>query len=174
MDTSPLGLACSIIPQVPNALITALKAIFGILISDDSPQDFITQLAVIFIRPVLGTPASLLQSQNQLNKDWGVWGRMWIAKCTIPRPENYYGGDGCVFGAKQALFEAIRYLGGEGLDESTCGLADVEAEWTSYRSGVSYIARRPDIAESEQYSRMMGGLSEDAPTILYMHGGAAW
>lgn len=174
MDTSPFGLARSIVPQVPNAFFIALKALFGTLTSDDSPQDFITQLAVVFIRPVLGTPASLLQSQIQLNRDWGVWGRMWIAKTTIPRPENYFGRDGLVLGAKQALYEAIKHLGDEGLDNQTCGLADVEAEWTAYRSGVSYIARRPDVAEREQYDRMMKGLSKDAPTILYMHGGAAW
>ncbi|KAF2420529.1 hypothetical protein EJ08DRAFT_598345 [Tothia fuscella] len=177
MDTSPLGLVRSVIPRIPHAVYTSFKAFLGTLsgglLFEDNPQDLITQLAVIFIRPVLGTPASILESQRQLNYDWGIYGKMWISKITIPEPEDFFFEDGPIMGVKQAVLAAIKELGSNQFDPCGCGLADVEAEWTAHRSGVSYVKKRENIAESEHYGKMMRDVGDEGPVILYTHGGAA-
>jgi hypothetical protein len=173
MDITLVGLFRNLLPGVPRFLLTALQASFGI-----SPnalhQDALTELVRLIARPVLGTPSSLLQSQENSRRDYGVWGPMWIAKCTLPRPEIHSVGSESSLGIEQALVKAIEYLGGAAYEGKFPEIVDVEAEWTGYREGVSYLARRPDMPEYEQYRKLMQEVEPESPTILYFHGGAFW
>lgn len=175
MDISPLGVARTLITHIPRILVTIALGLFRLLIRDDRhPQDFITAVIVAFLRPIAGTPAPLLKSQEQWSRDWGVWGPMWISKCVVPKPEDYRGGGGAVMGIAEAVLKAIEYLGDGEVPALTADLCDVEAEWTGYRAGVAFFEGRPDVSEREQYDLMMKEVDEGSPTILYFHGGAFW
>jgi hypothetical protein len=175
MDISPIGLARSIIPNVPHILTTAVQALFGISPNADN-QDLLTELIVALGRPVFGTPASLLNSQHQLRRDFGVWGPIWVSKCKLSKPDDRAtsGVKSAVPNVQEALLEAIRDLGDQDLRDSIPDIVDVEAEWTGHRSGALPFARRPNLPEEEQYKLMMREVKEDSPTMLYLHGGAFW
>ena len=95
-------------------------------------------------------------------QDPGIKGAKWISKVTIPRPEDD--------DVRRALLRVIDGLK-EGEEEYAIpDLANVEAEWTGYRSDVGDTAPRPDLSEEVQFERLMEETSSDA-TILYFHGG---
>jgi hypothetical protein len=173
MDTTPLGLVRNLLPGVPRLLLTALQASIGIS-PNATHQDALTELIRLIARPVLGTPSSLLQSQENSRRDIPILGPMWIAKFTIPSPESCFVGNGHALGIEQAMIKAMEYLGGPAYEGKLPEVMDVEVEWTGYRSGVSYLARRPDMPEYEQYRKLMQEVEPDSPTILYFHGGAFW
>lgn len=59
---------------------------------------------------------------------------MWIAKCTLPRPEGCFRGSESTLGIEQALLKAVEYLGGGTAYKGRFPeIVDVEAEWTGYR-----------------------------------------
>ncbi|KAM3085505.1 hypothetical protein ACMFMG_002577 [Clarireedia jacksonii] len=80
---SPFGIAKVILPSLPLVLKTAVLALLA-RSPNASVQDVITEISIVSARPMLATPVSILKSQIQPQKDWGVWGPLWIAKCTIP------------------------------------------------------------------------------------------
>ena len=173
MDISPVGLARNVLPHIPLVIKTAILSLLG-----RSPhaavQDLVTETLVVAARPILGTPAGLLASQAQFSKDWVIWGRMWIAKYTVPRPGDQDLDRGGVLGVRQALMRAICVLGDGTEVFDLPEVKDVETEWTGYRHGVSHVAWRPDLPEKEQYKNLMQEVEPDSPTILYFHGGAFW
>jgi hypothetical protein len=173
MDTTPLGLVRNLLPGVPRLLLTALQASIGIS-PNATHQDALTELIRLIARPVLGTPSSLLQSQENSRRNIPILGPMWIAKFTIPSPESCFVGNGHALGIEQAMIKAMEHLGGPAYEGTFPEVMDVEVEWTGYRSGVSYLAGRPDIPEDEQYRKLMQEVEPDSPTILYFHGGAFW
>ncbi|CAG8960433.1 hypothetical protein HYFRA_00008152 [Hymenoscyphus fraxineus] len=185
MDTSIYGILRNIAPVLILAIKTAILAFFGLSPNADV-QDIATEIITTLARPILGTPASLLKSQIQLNYDWGVRGRIWLAKCCVSSfhgvSDFEAGQQGGVVGLKTALRLAIEELG-DGTDIGSEGykipeIVDVEAEWVGYRGGVWHTAKRPDLSERAQYEAMMKEVKEkndgNAPTMLYLHGGAMW
>jgi hypothetical protein len=175
MDTSLIGLARNLVLQGPRLATTLALAILRSISQDTTfPQDIITELAVILIRPILGTPIALLESQTQLRKDWGTWGPMQISKCTFPKPRDSASNRRKGRGLKEALSAAIEYLGDEKVAIPTAELADVEVEWTGYRSTLWPMESKSNVSERERYLKMIEGLSDDCPVILYFHGGAHW
>lgn len=90
------------------------------------------------------------------------------------KPEARFKGFGCKLGIEEAMITAIDYLGDTKYEGKFPELADVEAEWTGHRGGVSHLARRPDITEYEQYRKLMQEVEPDSMTVLYFHGGAFW
>jgi hypothetical protein len=173
MDVSPLGIIKTTLPQVPLIIKTAILAFLGLSPNADV-QDALTEIIVVAGRPILSTPTALLRSQKQLKLDYGIWGRMWIAKYTIPAAQI---GTNSVQGAidiQEAVKRAISALGSGKEDYELPKVVDVEAEWTAYRSHVGHFARRPDLSEKEQYNKMIQEVGPDSPVILYFHGGAFW
>lgn len=173
MDITPIGLVRNLLPGVPRFLLTALQASIGQSPNADH-QDAWTELVRLIARPVLGTPSSLLQSQENSRRDIPIFGPMWIAKCVLPKTESQFEGSAYTFGIEQAMIKAFDYLGGRAYEGTFPAIVNVEAEWTGYRGGVSYLARRPDLPEYEQYQKLMHEVESDSPTILYFHGGAFW
>jgi acetyl esterase/lipase len=174
MDITPTGLICNLLPVIPQFLSTALQASLGISPNAEH-QEALTELIALIARPILGTPSSLLRSQEFFGRDVPIWGPMWIAKCTLPKPERCFRGGGSTLGIEQALLKAIENLGdGAAYEGRFPEIVDVEAEWTGYRGGVSYLARRPDMPEYEHYRKLMQETGPGSPTILYFHGGAFW
>jgi hypothetical protein len=174
MDVSPIGLARAYIPALPVLITTIVLSVLRLFTRNDRhPQDVLTAIIVALMRPIMSTPGSLAKSQAQWLTDFGIWGRMWVAKTTVPRPERYSGGQGVV-DVKEAVRRAIECLGDEGARDVPFDVADVDVEWTGYRRGVSPIAMRANLSEKEHYGRMMGEVGEECATILYFHGGAFW
>lgn len=173
MDISPLGIAKSVVSNLPLIVKTTILALLS-RSPNASVQDVITEVLVVTARPMLGTPAAILKSQVQSQIDWGVWGQIWIAKYTIPKPQDYCHVNTCTYNAKKALLRAIEELGGEQNAFDVPEVGDVQGEWIGHRKGVTSFARRPDIPEHEQYEMMMREVAPESPTILYFHGGAFW
>ncbi|PQE29811.1 lipase esterase protein [Rutstroemia sp. NJR-2017a WRK4] len=171
MDISPIGIAKVIIPNLPLILKTAVLALLA-RSPNASVQDVITEIIVVSARPMLATPAPILKSQIQSQKDWGVWGPMWIARYTIPCTGPGFLSDSRYPTPTEALRRAIEYFGNKKDALNPPRIVDVEAEWTGYRGGVSAIARRPDLPEYEQYNMLMEEVDQGGPTMLYFHGGA--
>ncbi|TLD35925.1 lipase esterase protein [Venturia nashicola] len=171
MDITPIGLVRNLLPGFPRFILTALQATLGVSPNADH-QDAVTELIRLVARPILGTPSSLVQSQENSCRDIPIFGPMWIAKCTLLKPETKFRGHDCNLGIEEAIIKAIDYLGHAQYRGKFPQIVDVEAEWTGYRGGVSYLARRPDIPEYEQYRKLMQEVEPDSTTILYFHGGA--
>lgn len=166
MDISPLGVIRNTIFHVPSIVKTTALAAIG-LSANAKDQDFLAEVVAASSRPVLGTPASLLSSQTQFAKDYGILGKIWISKVTIPRVE-----DACDI--KTAVKQAIEFLGNGSEDYVMPDINAVYAEWTGHRRGATILSRKPRVDEREQYNRMMEEVGENAPTMLYFHGGAHW
>ncbi|QSZ34080.1 hypothetical protein DSL72_005668 [Monilinia vaccinii-corymbosi] len=171
MDISPLGAAKTVLPNLPLIVKTTILALLS-RSPNASVQDVITEVIVVTARPMLATPSAILKSQTQSQIDWGVWGHKWIAKYTIPKPQDPCHGNASTYSVRSALLKAIEELGDERNAFDLPEIVDVQAEWTGYRNGVSFCARQPDIPEHEQYKMMMREVAPDSPTILYFHGGA--
>ena len=161
MDISPLGIIKNTLPQVPLIIKTAILAVLGQSPNTDV-QDALTEIIAVAARPVLSTPAPLLKSQTQFKKiDYGVWGRMWISKYTVPVFRSESVSDGGAVDPREAIRQTIKALGDGLEDYELPDVADVETEWTGYRGGVSHIAKRPKVSEKEQYENMMKEVEPD-------------
>ncbi|KAK5055316.1 hypothetical protein LTR84_013066 [Exophiala bonariae] len=181
MDISPQGLVRAFAYRVPALTVNTCLAALG-LSRNSSDQDFLTELITLWARPVLRTPAALLKSQQAFNYDYGVWGRMWISKWTIPvedslgRKTTDGGVDEHILTLQEAIASAIIELGDQDLrpiDLTMPVLDPVQTEWTGYRRNVSHVAMRPSLSERDMYAAMMADLPDTCgPTILYFHGGA--
>ena len=164
MDGSLTGLVRALVPRIPLILGTALAHLLS-LSETSADWDLRTVLTVKIFRSfvVNPNPSPIGRTQRFTLKDPGVRGRMWIAKVTVPRPEES--------DVRDQLFKAF-----DGLKEGhetviTPEIRPVEAEWTGYRAGVDPKAPELDISEGEKYQRLMQEVESDA-TVLYFHGGA--
>lgn len=83
MDITPRGLIRAFAYQIPALTLNTCLAAAG-LSRNSSHQDLLTELITLWARPVLRTPAALLKSQQAFNYDYGVWGRIWVSKWTVP------------------------------------------------------------------------------------------
>lgn len=165
MDLGPVKLARILLPRAPRLLMTAVLNTFS-LSGSALKQDVRTALTVSVIRELLKQMGAIGQTQKRSIRDPGIKGKMWISKVTLPAPQDDEG-----FTPRDALKLAITELGNGSEIYTLPELSAVEAEWTGYRSGVQGNAPRPDIAEADQYERLMSEVKSDV-TILYFHGGA--
>jgi len=196
MDITPVGLFRAFAHQLPALTYNTLLAAAGYS-ENGSHQDLLTELITLWARPALRTPAALLKSQQVFNFDYGVWGRIWISKWTIPVDHTHVNASGCEklaqnsikedsgrIEAGMSLQEAVKVAMLELVDHSSKvngfspsqysmpDLHPVQTEWTAYRRNVSHFAVRPGFSEREMYKAMMEDTNESGPTILYFHGGA--
>ena len=128
-------------------------------------QDMRTEIIVAIIRSYIKLDRSLALQQKSSSKDFGIKGPMWVAKVTLPKPED---------DVQDAIIQAFEDLKTYG-DESVIipHVAPVEAEWTGPRSNVGKGEPLPDISEEDKHKE----LRKEAPgdmVILYFHGGAYW
>ena len=96
-------------------------------------------------------------------KDPGIKGPLWIAKVTMPKPQED--------NVWQALATAIDGLKEGGETYTVPQILPVEAEWTGHRNGADKNTTRLNIPEEEQYKKLMADTISDV-TVMYMHGGA--
>ena len=113
---------------------------------------------------MLNKRVPLGQAQRFGLKDYVIKGPMWVARSTLPAPED-------VEGPREALIRAIRELGDGAETYTLPDITDVEGEWTGYRSGVDKNTPELEIPEQEKYSKLMTEATSKV-TILYFHGGA--
>ncbi|KAJ5888018.1 hypothetical protein N7495_008059 [Penicillium taxi] len=125
-------------------------------------QSLRTELLVTIIRSFLTFSSPVIKTQQDSMRDPGIKGPMWVSKVTMPHPE---------FDVRDAVLQAIEDLKTGDVTFDIPAIADVEAEWTGYRSGVDKNAPLPDISEEQKYHEMRKEVSSDM-TILYFHGGA--
>jgi acetyl esterase/lipase len=163
MDLTPTSLAKILLPKTPMILRIALLNTLS-LSENSSKQDLRTEITVAIIRSMISRRGPLGRAQRFGLKDPGVKGQMWIAKLTLPAPED-------VEGPREALVRAIRELGDGAETYTLPENRSVEGEWTGYRSGVDKNTPQPEISEKEQYARMMSEVKSKV-TVLYFHGGA--
>lgn len=164
MDLSPATVAKVLLPRIPLLLKTAVLHTLS-LSPNASKQDLRTELTVSILRELIDKPTAIGQIQRGSTRDPGIKGKMWIAKVTLPKPED---SDGLT--PKHALAIAIKELGDGSETYTIPETSAVEAEWTGYRSGVDTNTPRPDLSEPEHYNRLMSEVKSNA-TILYFHGG---
>lgn len=158
----------ALLPKVPLIAKTALRHTLGV--SEHSKHwDLRTEITVNVLRSFVdgsSKPSSISKTQQMVNKDPGVKGRIWVATADLKRPAED--------DVRKALCEAIEQMkepsalpGGYTIPD----LQDVEAEWTGYRAGATDSSAPPKIPEAEKYKEMMREVSSPV-TILYFHGGA--
>lgn len=163
MDFGPYTVLKFLVPNTPLILKTAIFNTLS-LSPNSAKQDARTEITVALLRSLLNQRMPWGKVQRGSIRDPGVKGPMWISKYTIPKPDNQDG-------PLDVLVWAIKELG-DGRETYTLPeVADVEGEWTGYRSGVHRKAPLPDISEQEKYENMMGEVQSKL-TILYFHGGA--
>ncbi|KAF4629470.1 hypothetical protein G7Y89_g8673 [Cudoniella acicularis] len=165
--SSPPTLSRAVLPKVPLMGKTALQHTFGL--SEQSKfWDLRTALTVNILRSfIVDSPAQPVSKVQHMSiKDPGIKGKIWVAKVTMPTPEED--------DVRQALFKAIEGLkepeeaeGGFTLPE----LLPVEAEWTGNRAGAAKHSAELKIPEQQKYTEMMREVYSPT-TILYFHGGA--
>ena len=156
--------AKALLLKLPLLLKTAILS--GLSMSPAaSKQETLTELTIIMIREFLRQPTSVGKSQMSGTTDPGVKGAMWIAKVTIPAPDDVEG-----LSPKDAVELAIQDLGDGFQSFSTAYVGEIEAEWTGYRSGVDADVPQPELSEAKQYEHMMTDVKSDV-TVLYIHGG---
>lgn len=111
------------------------------------------------------TPTTVGKVQAHTLKDPGIKGKIWIAKATIPAPQDQ--------GLTEATFRAIEEMGDGSESYTKPSLAEIDAEWTGFRPDAGSDERLPDISEKEKYDKLMSeGTRTSKTTILYFHGGA--
>jgi acetyl esterase/lipase len=162
MDLTPTQLAKILLPKTPMILKIALLNTLS-LSENSSKQDLRTEVTVAILRSMINRRVPLGRAQRFGLRDPGVKGQMWIAKLTLPAPED-------VEGPREALVRAIRELG-DGTETYTLPEnRSVEGEWTGYRSGVDKNTPQPEMPEKEKYTQMMSEVKSKV-TVLYFHGG---
>lgn len=160
---NPVAFLKAMLPRVPLVLKTIL--LHGVGLSPVSgKQDLRTELTVVIIRSFMKFKQPLRKQQKGSMRDPGIRGPLWVAKVTLPKPED---------AVQDAVIKAFEELKVDGAG-ATCdipGVGPVEAEWTGYRSGVSKTASLPEISEKEKYRELRKEASSDS-VVLYFHGGA--
>lgn len=173
MDAATLKLLLQLLPRLP---MIARVAIFHMLQMSPSSKyvDLKTELTVTIIRSFLNPskPMSISGTQNLLNRDPGIKGRIWVAKYRAPAPKETSIRDVVI-----RAVENMRQPASDGSppppskDVEWPDVVPVEAEWTGYRAGATAQSILPPITEAEKYAEMMKEVRSKA-TVLYLHGGA--
>lgn len=177
MDISLRGLYSNCILNLPTIIKTAVLANLG-RSENAEHQDVLTEIVAVAARPILGTPASLKQSQDAFKVDHGVFGRMWVSKYTVPiQAHPSVSGAGLDVAAAVSFgISVLQPPGGvdiQHLHPSPVAMEqNVETEWTGYRRDASVFSRLPKETDAKLYQAMMMDVAASGPTILYFHGGA--
>lgn len=166
MDTYNLKMLMALLPKLP--LIVRVAVMHVLRLSEpaqylDLRSELVVSVLRSFLRP--SAPRSISFVQRLTLRDGGIKGRMWVSTYTsTPPPES---------GLRDALDGAIRAMSDSELPPGMTvpEYADVEAEWTGYRAGVSAGEAPPSISEREMYGEMMKEVTHPT-TVLYIHGGA--
>ena len=110
----------------------------------------------------LATP--VLLRQQQTTGDRPAKGRVWVSRVTFPAPVED--------DVRQIVLDAIEELVPSSKDKvyPQPTLANVQAQWTGFRSGVTLKEPEPAISEEEKFSNMMREVHNPI-TIIYMYGG---
>lgn len=159
-----------LLPKIPLAGRVALWH----MLSMSEPSKYVdlrTEVTVSILRSFLtpSKPMSITTTQNLLNRDPGVKGRIWVANYTAPISPGT--------GIRDAMIRAVEGLqesGGPSLEAEIQRFPEsvpVEAEWTGYRAQATEDSRLPAISEEEKYAEMMKEVTTST-TVLYFHGGA--
>ncbi|RMZ92096.1 hypothetical protein DV736_g653, partial [Chaetothyriales sp. CBS 134916] len=161
MASSTIALLKLVILLLPVAIKTA---IFNVLhLSENSAkQSTKVETVVTVIRTVLNRKIPVSRIQARGGRDRGIKGPIWIAKASIPPPLES--------DALDAVLAAIKELGNGSETFPAPYYATTTGEWTGWRYNVGKNARRPDMAEAEQYSSLIAETTSPV-TILYFHGG---
>ena len=166
MDASPTGLAKFFVPRLPGIVKQALSHSLS-LSPTSSKWDLRTEMTVHVLRSLMAPgkqPAPIGVTQERTLQDPGVKGDTWIAKATIPAPQDE--------GLREATFQAIADMGDGSETYTRPDLVPLSVEWTGFRDAKSSDLL-PDVSESEKYSNMMKEPTRTSKTtILYFHGGA--
>lgn len=163
MEPSPRAALRLLLPRLPLILKTALLNALR-LSKNSSKQPLTIEVAVVFLRSIMGIRRSMKFLQRTTTRDRGIKGPLWISKVSIPPPSGERD-------TIEAIKRVIKELGSGTETYTTPEIGTVEAEWTAHRKGVPSSEPRLNISEHDQYSRLMGEVSSDV-TILYFHGGA--
>lgn len=110
----------------------------------------------------LVTPVVLRQQQT--TGDRAAKGRVWVSRVTFPAPVED--------DVRQIVLDVIEELvpGSKDKIYPHPTLANVQAQWTGFRSGVTLKEPEPAISEEEKFSNMMREV-HNPTTVLYMYGG---
>ncbi|KAJ8070670.1 hypothetical protein OCU04_001041 [Sclerotinia nivalis] len=106
-------------------------------------------------------PISLQQAAT--TADQPANGPVWASRTTLPAPKC----DSILTAITEAVYD---------LDDSSCRadlvatLADVQVQWSGFRSGVGKNEKEPNITEEEKYQGLMKD-TQSKTTIIYVHGG---
>ncbi|RMZ77149.1 hypothetical protein DV737_g4516, partial [Chaetothyriales sp. CBS 132003] len=153
-----LKLVISLLPvAIKTAIFNALS-----LSENSAKQSTKVETVVTVIRTVLSHKTPLSRIQARSSTDRGIKGPIWIAKVSLPPPRESDGLD--------AVLAAIRNLGNGSETFAAPCYATTTGEWTGWRYNVAKTARRPDMAEAEQYRSLIAETTSPV-TILYFHGG---
>lgn len=174
MDTDRAKLLVQLLSKLP--LMARVALLHVLHISPPSKYvDLRTELTVAVLRSLLtpSKPVTITGTQNLVNGDPGIKGRIWIAKYTAPVPP-----EPTIRDLVMRAVEAMRPTPTDGTlpPPPLKGLAwpdlvPVEAEWTGYRKGASASSSLPPITEAEKYREMIKEVTSPL-TVLYFHGGA--
>lgn len=173
MDAEKIKLFLQLLPQLP---LMARVAIFHILQKSPSSKyvDLRTELTVSLIRSFLSPskPLTITETQELVNRDPGVKGRIWVANYTAPAPKETSIRDAVI-----RAIEDMRQPDSDGSpppplkDIEWSDVVPVEAEWTGYRAAATAHSTLPLLTEAELYVEMMKEVKSKV-TVLYLHGGA--
>lgn len=162
-----MGLVKFVVPRIPSMVTTAISHSLS-LSPTASKWDLRTEMTVHLMRSITspgGSPKPVGEIQARTLRDPGVKGKMWIAKATIPVPEDET--------LREATFKAIEDMGDGSESYTKPALAPLNVEWTGYRSEAGKEDPLPDISEEEKFSKLMADPNRNnATTVLYFHGGS--
>ncbi|KAF5877910.1 putative lipase esterase protein [Botrytis fragariae] len=106
------------------------------------------------------TPISLQQAIT--TADQPATGPVWASRTILPAPK-----DDCII---TAITEAIYDLDDGSCADLVATLADVQVQWSGFRSGVGRHEKEPTISEEDKYKGLMKD-TRSKTTIIYAHGG---
>ncbi|EMR86267.1 putative lipase esterase protein [Botrytis cinerea BcDW1] len=106
--------------------------------------------------------APISQQQAITTADQPANGPVWASRTILPAPED----DSIITAITEAIYD---------LDDGSCTdlvatLADVQVQWSGFRSGVGKREKEPNISERDKYKGLMKD-TRSKTTILYVHGG---
>ena len=162
--SSPVAVARLVLPKIPLMLQIAVWHCLRIP-QTSKKWDLKTELIIKTLRSMLDPPhpTPISAQQKASLHEPGIKGKMWIAKTTFPVPEQD--------DVRRILNQAVEDLKEPSEEYTSAVMADVEAEWTGYRSNVDNLRQRPDLSERQHYSKLISEVESDV-TMLYFHGGA--
>lgn len=89
-------------------------------------------------------------------------GQVWASRTTFPAPKD----DEIV----TVIREAVHELDDNCKENLKFSVADVNVQWSGFRSGVGKMEPEPNIPEREKYNGLMKDVNSKT-TIIYVHGG---